>query len=206
MKVEVLTLGPLETNCYLLSDDFGGPVVVVDPAFFADKILLALGAREVAAIVATHRHFDHIGALNEVREATGAPVMAHELDAQALEDPAQNLSTWMTDPVSVAPVDVMLSEGDVVEAGRLRLEVLHTPGHTCGCICLVGDGVCVSGDTLFAQGCGRTDLPTGSMDELRSSFQDKLSTLPDETVVLPGHGGSTTIGRERRLNPMMPRG
>lgn len=203
MKVEQLVLGPLETNCYLVSDELGGPLVVVDPGFFPEQILREIGTREVAAIVLTHRHFDHIGALAEVAEETGAPVMAHDLDADAILDPEHNLSTWMSAPVAPESVDRRLRDGDVVEAGELRLTVLHTPGHTAGGICLVGDGVCLSGDTLFALGCGRTDLPTGSMEDLRRSFSEKLYPLDDDTLVFPGHGESSTIGRERRLNPLM---
>ena len=180
-------------------------MVVIDPAFFSDRILEALDGRHVAAIVLTHRHFDHIGAVCDVAAATGAPVLCHEADADAVCDPSGNLSDWMGVPLALPPVDRRLVHGDRIEAGTLVLTVLHTPGHTQGSICLLGPGHLFSGDTMFASGFGRTDLPTGSMDDLRRSFADVLDALPDDTTVHPGHGEETIVARERSLNPLMPR-
>lgn len=203
LKVETLAVGPLEANCYLLSDGTDAPIVVVDPGASPDAILAAIGGRPVSEIVLTHRHFDHVGALPEIAEATGAVVAASASEADAVVEPTGNMSTWIAQPVTLPRPDRILAEGDIVRVGAGELTVLHTPGHTDGGICLFGEGVLISGDTLFAGGWGRTDLPSGSDSALRATFAGVLAALPDETVVYPGHGPSTSIGRERRLNPMM---
>ncbi|MHB1341704.1 MAG: MBL fold metallo-hydrolase [Coriobacteriia bacterium] len=204
MKVERLILGMLETNCWLVSDDAGGPLIIIDPAGDADDLLAAVAAREVAAIVLTHGHFDHIGAVRAVMDATGAPLLVHEADAGSITSPVGNGGALFGFADTAPPPDGTLAEGDVVAAGDVRLAVLHTPGHTPGCISLAGGGHLFSGDTLFAGSVGRTDFPGGDGRTLRASVA-RLAGLPDETRVHPGHGPDTSIGRERRVNPFFPR-
>jgi hydroxyacylglutathione hydrolase len=211
MQVTRLVLGPLETNCWIVSDECGGPAIVIDPAEDSARIVTELGDRSVAAVVLTHGHFDHLGAVKALLSETGAPLLVHADDAESITTPAgSGGAAWGFD-VSSPAADRLLADGDVVEAGDLRLSVLHTPGHTPGGICLLGDGgenqppQLFSGDTLFAGSVGRTDFPGGDGRALALSIARTLAPLPPETVVHPGHGPDSTIGRERRLNPFFPR-
>jgi hydroxyacylglutathione hydrolase len=211
MRVIRLVLGPLETNCWIVSDDCGGPAIVIDPAEDSARILTELEDRSVAAVVLTHGHFDHLGAVEALLAESGAPLLVHAEDAQSITTPTGSGGAAWGFVVSSPPADRLLHDGDVVDAGDLRLTVLHTPGHTPGGICLFGDGAenqppqLFSGDTLFAGSVGRTDFPGGDGRDLSRSIVRKIAPLPPETVVHPGHGPDTTIGRERRLNPFFPR-
>jgi len=209
--VQRLVLGPLETNCWVIADDLGGPAVVVDPADDADAILAAVGERGVSAIVLTHKHFDHIGAVGELIARTGAPLLVHADDAEGLSDPIATGGAMFGFSDTTPAPDRLLADGDVIQAGEVRLTVLHTPGHTPGGICLLAQDSAdapphlFAGDTLFAGSVGRTDFPGGDARALSSSIATKLVSLPSETVVHPGHGPDTTIMRERRVNPFFPR-
>lgn len=204
VKVQTLPVGVLATNCYLVRDPMSGETLVIDPGDEPERILAALresGAR-VVAIVNTHGHWDHIGANTAVKEATGAPLLIHAADADWLSGRLAIRSVpGVLPPVTSPPADRFLQEGEELALGRHRLRVIHTPGHTAGGLCLYLPGLLFSGDTLFAESVGRTDLPGGSAAALRSSIREKLFALPDETVVYPGHGPATTIGDERSLNP-----
>jgi hydroxyacylglutathione hydrolase len=215
VQVERLVLGDLETNCWLVNDEVGGPLVVIDPAGDGDdpeRLLAAIGAREVGAVVLTHAHFDHLGSAAAVLEATGAPLLAHAADAGRLTSAApEGTGGALFGYVQVAPpADRLLHDGDRIEAGNLTLDVMLTPGHTRGSISLLardgGGGVShlFSGDTLFAGSVGRTDFPGGDAREMRASIA-RLAALPDATIVHPGHGPDTTIARERRVNVFFPR-
>ena len=205
MKVQRLVVGPIDTNCWIASDRDGVPAVVIDPAGDAEVILEALGDRPVEVVVLTHAHFDHLAAVGQVLEATGAPLAFHALDADAVSDPGRNLSRMFGEDLTVPAPDILLGEDDEVRAGDLSLRVLHTPGHTPGSICLYASGHLFSGDTLMAGSVGRTDFPGGDPRALAVSIATKLAGLPDDTKVHPGHGEPTTIGREKRRNVFWPR-
>ena len=208
IEIRRLVLGDLDTNCWIAADGEGGPLVVIDPAGEPDAVLSAIAGRVVAAVVLTHGHFDHLGAVTAVTEATGAPVLVHGADAGMIASAdANGAAAFGFDAVSPL-ADRLLAEGDVVEAGSLALRVLHTPGHTSGSICLLtatpDSPHLFSGDTLFAGSVGRTDLPGGDPRAMRASIA-RLATLEPATTVHPGHGPETTIERESHVNFFWPR-
>lgn len=202
VDVSYLVMGPLENNVYILSD--GESAIVVDPCMDADAIIGSLGDLKLEAIVITHAHWDHTGAAAELREMTGAPVIASAVDAPLVEEPCA-LGTSRTACPCV--VDKKVAKGDVIAVDKMQWKVIETPGHSKGSICLFcipqfgsdpeGLAVLVSGDTLFAGTTGRTDFEGGSIEDMAVSMK-RLAALPDDTVVLPGHGALTTVGNERR--------
>lgn len=204
MRVRRLILGPLETNCWLVDDGAGGAVTVIDPADEAEAILEELDGEAVAGILLTHGHFDHLAATRALVRATGAPLAVHRADADAIRT-AEGTGGRLFGFDAWAPAaDRILENGDEVSLGGVRFTVIHTPGHTPGSVCLLAEGRLFSGDTLFAGSVGRTDFPGGDARAMRRSIA-RLSALPDEVRVHPGHGPDTTIGRERRVNPFFPR-
>jgi glyoxylase-like metal-dependent hydrolase (beta-lactamase superfamily II) len=204
MRIEQLSLGALQTNCWLVGDDSGGPLVVIDPAGDAAVLLRAIDGRDVSRVVLTHGHFDHLGAASELIETVGAPLCVHEEDARSITTAQANGGALFGFDLAAPPADTILHDGDIVDAGELELEVLHTPGHTPGGICLLAEDHVFSGDTLFQLGVGRTDFPGGDARILKHSIATKLAPLDDDVLVHPGHGPDTTIGHERRLNPFFP--
>ena len=198
--------GPLATNVYLLGDPKTKEAVAIDTARpCLDWIAGGLAARgwRLLTIVSTHGHWDHIGDNSAVARQTGAPIAVHPLDRRRLEHPEPLFAPFEIPP-SVPALD--LAEGGVVRFGDIRLQVLHTPGHTEGSVCLFAadEGVLLSGDTLFAGGWGRIDLPGGSAEAMAASLA-RLATFDDRTRVLPGHGAATTVGRERGWLDMVRR-
>ena len=194
-------VGPFDTNCYLAADSTSLEALIIDPGGDPDAVAEAVRSEglTVRAIVVTHAHADHTAACDALRRQFGCPVMIHELDAPFLADPEANLSVWAGHGnLTIPKADRLLGDGDEIDIGQLVFRVMHTPGHTPGGICLLVDGVLFSGDTLFASGIGRTDFPGGSYERLIESIQSRLFALPDDTVVYPGHGPKTTIGRERQ--------
>ncbi len=201
LKIQRYVMRQYQSNSYLVADDFGTGIII-DAGGEGESIVAAAreAGLEVALLVLTHGHFDHVGAVREVKEGTGCTVAIHRDDAGKLG--RFSLNTIITRSVAPQP-ERLLSAGDEIAAGELRFTVLHTPGHTPGGICIYGHGVVFTGDTLFRRSVGRTDMPRGSHSELLRSIQSNLLVLPDETVVLPGHGASSTIGEERRENPFL---
>lgn len=204
--LRVLTVGPLATNCYIVACPQTREALIIDPGWDPDRILAVVRALElkVRYVVNTHAHWDHIGANGAVVSATGAPLALHPADLPLLQ--ARGGADWWAIPMpSSPPPDLELQDGDVLEVGTLRFQVLFTPGHTPGHISLYEPeaGVVFDGDVLFARGIGRTDLPGGDYETLMRSIREKLLRLPDETRVYPGHGSWTTIGEERVANPFL---
>lgn len=205
MKVHSFLIGPLETNAYLLIDGSGPLAILIDPGLESEGIydVIRQERLQLAAIVNTHGHFDHVCGNAFFKAKTGAPILLHSDDMELWRQaPQQALSFGFRVPDLPVP-DRLLTDGEEVVVGESRLRVIHTPGHTPGGICLYGDGVVFVGDVLFAGSIGRTDLPGGSLDLLLDSIRAKLLSLPDETVVYPGHGPATTIGEERLRNPFL---
>jgi len=202
--VEKLVVGPFASNCYIVGSQSNKEGMIIDPGDEAKEILKRVEDLEldIKFIVLTHGHIDHTGALKEVREVTGAEVAIHGDDAKSLKQQSLSLIFGLSYPTPPPP-DRLLKDGDSIDVGGMHFEVLHTPGHTLGGICLLGQGVVFSGDALFNYGIGRTDLPGGSYSQLMNSIQTKLLVLPDNTVVYPGHGPDTTIGAERVGNPFL---
>jgi hydroxyacylglutathione hydrolase len=205
MLFETIVVGPLGGNCFILGDKQSNEAVVVDPGAGGDKILAAVNrlGLKVKYIINTHGHFDHVGCNRPVQEKTGAELLIHENDVVLLSQASRSAQKYgLTVEDSPAPAR-FLTDGMRLEFGKRVIEVLHTPGHTQGgcCLLLLNEGVVITGDTLFADSVGRTDLPGGSHEQLIASIKSKLMPLPDETVVWPGHGPSSTIGTERRMNP-----
>ncbi len=199
-----LVVGPLASNCYIVGSKATKEGMIIDPADESDRILKSVKelGLEIKLIVLTHGHPDHVGALNEVKEATGAEVAIHTDEAETLKQQSLGFLFGLVYPTPPPP-DRLLNDGDSIDIGDLHFSVLHTPGHTPGGICLLGHGVLFSGDTLFNYGIGRYDLPGGDYRQLMDSLQTKLMALPDDTTVYPGHGADTTIGAERQGNPFL---
>jgi len=203
MLIEQLVVGMLQSNCYLVGCEETKEGIIIDPG--GDAPLILDRAEELGLtikyIVNTHGHIDHIAANRPVKEGTGAQIAIHEDDAEWLVtdqgDYAQMLGVSSPGPAA----DVLLKEGDEIAFGNESLRVIHTPGHSLGGISIVGDGVVFCGDTLFANGVGRVDLPGGSWEILMATIKTRLLTMPDETTAYTGHGPPTTIGRERQFNP-----
>ena len=208
MIIKKLAVGPIMANCFIVGCRQTHEAAVIDPGDEADRILLALAEAKltVKQIINTHGHFDHVGANKRMKAATGAPILIHAQDAPMLNMLARSAAAWgMSAEDSPAP-DRLIEEGDVIEVGAIRFQVIHTPGHTLGGVALLADGCLFVGDTLFAGSVGRTDFPGGDFEVLKSSIQKKLFKLDDTVKVFPGHGPETTIGEEKRHNPFVGMG
>jgi hydroxyacylglutathione hydrolase len=204
---EILPVGPLHCNCSIIADEITREAMVIDPGDDLHDILAIIQKHNltVKQIVITHAHIDHVGGAMKLRASTGAPILLNQNDYDLLKI-LDVQATWIgvPDPGKVE-IDRSVTTGETVSAGSHTAQILHTPGHTEGSICLYfePEKKLIAGDTLFAGSIGRTDLPGGSMKKILNSLHDTLMTLPDETLVIPGHGDLTTIGDERDSNPFL---
>lgn len=212
MRVETFTLGELQENAYLVLaerglvvDDESGVGVVVDPGDYPARLIERIEQAGITlhAILLTHGHWDHVNGVRDVKAAFGTPVYLHGADAPLYEHLAEQAEVFGFHADPQPPINHAVRDGDVLEFGPVRFEVLHTPGHTPGGVCYrIADAVFV-GDTIFAGGVGRTDLPGGSFEQLVEGIRQKLFTLDDTVILYPGHGSPTTVGTERRSNPFL---
>lgn len=206
MILRTLTVGLIQTNCYIIGCERTKEGAIIDPGGHPERILQAVreAGLTVRYVLNTHCHFDHMAANAEVVAATGAPLAIHPAERPILE--SRGGAAWFGVPISPSPPpDLELMDGQILEVGTLRLQVLHTPGHSPGSVTfyLPDQGVAFDGDVLFAMGVGRTDLPGGDWDTLMRSIGEVLFALPEETVLYPGHGPPTTVGQEKRFNPWL---
>jgi hydroxyacylglutathione hydrolase len=204
---EILPVGPLQCNCSIMGDETTYEGMVIDPGDDIAEILALIRKHnlQIKQIVITHAHIDHVGGAMKLRAATGAPILLNHNDYTLLK-----MLDLQADWVGMAApgkvdIDHSIGESDTIRAGSLLANVIHTPGHSEGSICLhfAAENKLIAGDTLFAGSIGRTDLPGGSFDKIISSLHEKVLALPDETLVVPGHGPVTTIGEERDSNPFL---
>jgi glyoxylase-like metal-dependent hydrolase (beta-lactamase superfamily II) len=205
VKYELVVVGALETNCYLFYDEETRDCAVIDPGADHEKIISNIADLELKPVIVlnTHGHVDHIGANSDIVQKYAVPLAMHAADTGLLRvSDYIELSLLLGARNSPAP-DRLLAEGDEISVGRASLRVIHTPGHTPGSLGFVHGGVLFSGDTLFCGGVGRTDLPGGSWKDLERSIRERILTLPEETIVLPGHGPRTTVAQERGSNPFL---
>ncbi len=204
---EILPVGPLQCNCSVIGDEATREAMVIDPGDDIENVLSLIEKHslKVEQIVITHAHIDHVGGAMKLRAATGAPILLNQND-YALLKMLDVQAAWigMKDPGKVE-IDHSVGQADTVRAGTLTANVIHTPGHTEGSVCLYfpAESKLIAGDTLFAGSIGRTDLPGGSMEKIINSLHEKVMALPDDTLVVPGHGPLTTIGEERESNPFL---
>ena len=199
MLIKKIIVSPLESNCYLAGDEGTKEIFIIDPGGDYKKIksVIDKDGLKPKAVINTHGHGDHIGA----NDKFGLPVWIHSSDTDFLTDPSKNLSGAIGFPFKTKPASRLLKDKDILNIGKYNFEVIHTPGHTPGCICLKAADVIFTGDTLFCQGIGRTDFEYGSEKDIVRSIKEKLFTLDDSYVIYPGHGPSSTIGREKNNNP-----
>jgi hydroxyacylglutathione hydrolase len=208
MIIETFPVGMLQCNCTILGSEQTGEAIVIDPGDEIKSVVERLKRRRLEAryIVATHGHIDHVGGFRELKEATGAPVLLHDADVFLYEALPMQASLLRIATPPATEIDGHLKHGDELGAGDVKLKIIHTPGHTPGSICFhssAGDSRLFAGDTLFLGSIGRTDLWGGSYEEILESLRRRVVTLPEDTVVVPGHGPQTTIGREKRDNPFL---
>ena len=204
---EIIPVGPLQCNCSVIGDESTREGLVIDPGDDIENVLTLVRKHnlQVKQIVVTHAHIDHVGGAMKLRAATGAPILLNQND-YALLKMLDAQAAWIgVAPPGKVEIDHSVAQADSIKTGSLSADVIHTPGHTEGSVCLYfpAEKKLIAGDTLFAGSIGRTDLPGGSFEKIIRSLHEKVLELPDDTVVIPGHGSLTTIGRERESNPFL---
>jgi hydroxyacylglutathione hydrolase len=204
VSVQTLTVGAFQENCYLVVDSRSGKAVIVDPGGEGERLVEAVdkSGATLEAVWITHAHVDHVGAIASIKQRWNVPVYLHPLDRRLYEAAGRQAQVYGVQFEEPPPPDREFSDGQQLKVGDVALSVMHTPGHSPGHVVIHGDGIALVGDCLFAGSIGRTDLPFSDPPQLAASLE-KISALPPETVVYPGHGMDTTIGEERRSNPFL---
>lgn len=206
IHIKTIVLGMAHSNCYIIKSPEAQETIVIDPGDQVNTIEKYLKENDLdcKAILLTHGHFDHISAATKLKNLTDAPIYAHEAEVELLLDPELNASAYMGEEISVTP-DILLKDKEEIKEAGLSMQVIYTPGHTEGGLCyhLQDYGIIFTGDTLFFESVGRTDLPTGNHHKLIESIQGQLMVLSDNIEIYPGHGRPTTIGHERKNNPYL---
>lgn len=200
IKVQSGIMG-MRTNCYIIIDEQTNRAMIIDPGGQPEKIMKVVDKNNLIVdyIVLTHCHADHIAALKEIREQTDARICIHRLDSVGLFDEEYSLSDYVGVENPKMHAEIILDEGDILNVGSMKFKVIHTPGHTQGSICLYGEGIVFTGDTIFCGAWGRTDLPTSSFEDIIDSIVNKIMILPDETIIYPGHGKTTIVREEKEM-------
>lgn len=204
MKIHALSVGPMQSNCYILECEETKNAIIIDPGGDGDFILDFIDSKnlKLELIINTHAHVDHIAANEDLKSRTSALICIHKEDADMLVNPQKNLSFFINSSIISPPPDILLSDGDVLRSGTMSLQVIHTPGHSPGSICLLSQEYIFTGDLLFAGGIGRYDFPGSSYNLIIESLK-KIMNLDSNLKVYPGHGPATTIGEERETNPFI---
>lgn len=202
MILETIVVGMLQVNCYIIGDNATGKGILIDPGDEADRIMehVVRSGLKIGQMICTHGHFDHIGALGELRDALGTKIVLHKDEKIVYQRSYEVARGWGLDAEPQPEPDLFIEEGYTIDLGTLSIRVIHTPGHSPGGICLVGSDFVITGDTLFAGSIGRTDFPGSDYRAMGASFR-RLMGLKDHFKVLPGHGPSSTIGYESSYNP-----
>lgn len=205
-RLRKTVVGPLETNCYIIVNEDTNSAVVIDPGWDSNKIIKILKDIHVEYIIATHGHFDHVSAIRKLKDAKGGLFMIHKLDLEMLSHARVSSYLFLGTDIDEPPnPDIVIDDEPEIEFERLKLKIIHTPGHSPGSISIyIKDlNVLLSGDTVFMDSVGRTDIPGGSWEELKNSLRKLFLNIPDTTVIYPGHGPETTVGREKDVNPFI---
>lgn len=204
MKIRTIAVGPLQANCYIVIDEATKAAAIIDPGDDINMVIETVrdSGANVKEILLTHGHFDHAFAVGELQKTFDVDMRIHEADVVQLEG-SLDVGVMFYDVSSYQKPKIgpFLTDGETISLGETELNVIHTPGHSEGSVCFLSGDVVFTGDTLFAGGIGRSDFPGGSSETLMNSISEKLLTLPDETVIYPGHGSQSTIGDERETNP-----
>jgi len=201
MNVNVIIVGQLEVNCYVITQDNSSDAVIIDPGDEYERIHEVIESRSAMPkyIVFTHAHYDHVCAIGDLKSEYNPILVMHEHEGKTYQSTTELCLSWGFDKEDFPLPDLLVKDGDSLELGAISFKIIHTPGHTPGSMCLFGAGTLFTGDTLFADSVGRTDLPGGSTAKLRESLR-KIATYPDGTVIRSGHGGEVTLKRCKEIN------